>query len=142
MTTTSPGRRPFAVHLGAAVALASITVLLWYAWLGRDTRHTVDPVTGAASGPYEPWQVVGCVLSLITALAAAVWAGAHPVLAGAAVTVAFTVAWTVQAAAADESGLFAVGAVLILVAMTAGSAVVATAAAMARTRVRRYRGAP
>jgi len=46
------------------LGLVGLTVALWWAWLGRDTGYQVDPVTGATSGPYQVWQVVGCVLCL------------------------------------------------------------------------------
>ncbi|MEU7871868.1 hypothetical protein [Dactylosporangium sp. NPDC049140] len=42
-------------------------------------------------------------------------------------TVGFTAAWTVTAAAADETGLFAVGAVLVFLGLAAGTASVSAA---------------
>jgi hypothetical protein len=121
-------RRPTAL-LGAAL----LSVLAWVAWLGWDQEYQVDPATGIASGPYEAWQVVGCVLTL---LVAAVVAGvaARAVVAAAWVTVPFTVCWTVSAAREDETGLFAVGALLIAVGLYLGSLAVATAAGVLTRR--------
>jgi hypothetical protein len=121
-------RRPIAL-LGAAL----LSVLAWVAWLGWDQEYQVDPATGIASGPYEAWQVVGCVLTL---LVAAVVAGvaARAVVAAAWVTVPFTVCWTVSAAREDETGLFAVGALLIAVGLYLGSLAVATAAGVLTRR--------
>jgi hypothetical protein len=121
-------RRPTAL-LGAAL----LSVLAWVAWLGWDQEYQVDPATGIASGPYEAWQVVGCVLTL---LVAAVVAGvaARAVVAAAWVTVPFTVCWTVSAAREDETGLFAVGALMIAVGLYLGSLAVATAAGVLTRR--------
>jgi hypothetical protein len=107
------------------LAVAAATVLTWWAWLGRDTTYTLDPVTGSYSGPYTTAQVAGAVLTLAAVLVAAVLLRVPPVPAAAAMTVAFTAAWTAQAAAEDETGLFAIGAILVLAGMTAGTTVVA-----------------
>ena len=48
----------------AGIAIALITAGLYLAWLGWDQDYEVDPVTGALSGPYETWQVVGVVACL------------------------------------------------------------------------------
>jgi len=94
----------------------------------------VDPATGIASGPYEAWQVVGCVLTLLVASVVAGLA-ARPVVAAGWVTVPFTVCWTVSAARQDETGLFAVGALLIAVGLYLGSLAVATAAGVLTRRL-------
>jgi hypothetical protein len=121
--------------LAGAVLLAAATVATWYAWLGRDTEYQVD-AAGQASGPYTTAQVAGCVLTLAVLLAAAVLLGVHPVVAAATMTLAFTAAWTVGAAD-DETGLFLVGAILVLGGMAAGTTVVAVIA----SRLRRGRPA-
>jgi hypothetical protein len=122
--------------IAGAVALAAATVFAWYAWLGRDTTDQID-ASGQESGPYTTAQVVGCVLTLAVLLVAAVLLAVRPLVAAAAMTVAFTAAWTVQAAGTDETGLFAVGACLVFVAMAAGTAVVGLVA----DQVRRHRPA-
>jgi hypothetical protein len=119
--------------LVGAVVLAGATVFTWWAWLGRDTEYQID-ANGVASGPYTAGQVAGCVLTLAVLLVAAVLLRVHPIAAAAAMTVAFTAAWTAQAAATDETGLFGVGAVLVFAGMAAGTSVVATLVAAARRR--------
>ena len=112
--------------------LAAATVLSWWAWLGRDTTKTLDPATGNYSGPYTTAQVAGAVLTLAALLIAAVLLRVPALPAAAVMTIAFTAAWTVQAAGEDESGLYLVGAILVLAGMTAGTAVVASLTALLR----------
>ncbi|HWS32746.1 MAG TPA: hypothetical protein VN408_08380, partial [Actinoplanes sp.] len=85
--------------------------------------------------PYEAWQVVGCALSLLVLLVGAVWAGAWEVAAAPALTVGFTAAWTVQAAQQpDQTGLFVIGAVAVLIGVGIASAVVSILLHAARGR--------
>jgi len=107
-----------------SVVVAGATVATFFAFLGRDTTKTLDPVTGHESGPWSTVQVAGCLGLLLVVLVAAVLVGVQPLAAAAAMTVAFVAAWTV-AAAGGGSGLFVVGAALILVAMGAGTTLVA-----------------
>ncbi|WP_051433365.1 hypothetical protein, partial [Promicromonospora kroppenstedtii] len=101
-----------------------LTVVAWWIFLGRDVVREVDPATGNVTGPYEGPQVIACVLVLaalvvVGTLSAPAWA------AVLAVAVPFTAAWTIQAQATDDSGLWAVGALLVLLGTLAGGAVVA-----------------
>ncbi|MFR9774777.1 hypothetical protein ACL02O_01815 [Micromonospora sp. MS34] len=113
--------------------LAAATVGTWFAWLSWDTGYTVDPQTGATGGPYAVWQVAGCVLTLgVVATAGGWWLG--PRLVTPVMAVAFTAAWTVHAASIDDSGLWAVGAGLVLIGTAAGSGVVSLAAHRLRRR--------
>lgn len=100
---------------------------MWLLWLGWDTQYTVDAQTGNTSGPYEPWQVIGCVLTLVL-LAALAGTRLSPWLVAPVMTVAFTTAWSWRAASSDDSGLWAVGAVLVLLGMAIGSTLVSLAA--------------
>jgi hypothetical protein len=127
MTSSIAGRRRPAPWLQAtgALTVAVLSALLWFAWLGWDTTYQVDPVTQTTSGPYEAWQVAGCAVSLLTLFVGALLAGVRPFWASAALTVAFTAAWTASAAATDETGLYAVGTILLLIGLTAGTALVA-----------------
>jgi hypothetical protein len=127
----SNSRRPVAPILGIPL-LAAATAAVWFAWLGWDTGYTTDE-TGHTSGPYAVWQVAGCVLSLgvLTALAVR-WL--HPLMVAATVTIAFTGVWSWWASGSDDSGLWAVGAVLVLGGMSLGSAAVAFAARFAWRR--------
>lgn len=123
-----------------SVVLVVLTVAAWWIFLGRDTVRDVDPATGAVTGPYETPQVVACVLVLV----ALVVAGALTVPAWAAVlavALPFTVAWSVLAASDDDSGLWAVGALLVLVGTLAGGAVVAAVTRVVARR-RASGGAP
>jgi hypothetical protein len=120
--------------IGGAAAVAVLSVLTWFAWLGWDTRQDVD-AAGNVSGPYQAWQVVGCGVTLLALLVGAVLLRVNAVAAAAALTLAFTAAWTWDAARHDDSGLFAVGAMLVLVGLAASSAVVATVTrALTRSR--------
>jgi len=120
MASTSVAR-----SLIGPVVVAVATVVAFFGWLGRDTTRTVDPLTGHESGPWSAGQVAGCLLTLLVVLVAAVLLGVPALIAAAAMTVAFVVAWTAAAAASDDSGLFAVGAVLVLIGMAVGTVVVA-----------------
>jgi hypothetical protein len=121
-----------------ALALAGATAATWWMWLGRDTKYQVEPVSGVATGPYEVWQVAGCVLCL---MALAVIGGLllRPWIVVPIMTLAFTILWSVNAASHDETGLWGVGAILVLVGMTAGSAVLSFGAWMLRAAIRRQR---
>jgi hypothetical protein len=118
--------------LSGLLALAAATVLSWWAWLGRDTTKTLDPETGNYSGPYTTAQVAGVVLTLAALLVVAVLLRVPALPAAAVMTVAFTAAWTVQAAGEDETGLYLVGTFLVLAGMTAGTTVVALITARLR----------
>ena len=118
-----------------AIGTAAATVAAWWAWLGWDTEYETDPVTLHESGPYEPWQVIGCVLTLaviavVSGLLLAQW------LAALAMTIAFTAAWSVGAVASDESGLGVVGAIGVFVGVAIGSTVLSVVAWAVRSAVR------
>jgi hypothetical protein len=129
--SSRPGRKGSPAAVAGAVVVAALTAAVWYAWLGWDHEYQIDPVTGIASGPYEAWQVVGCVLTLL-ALALAAGVLIHPAVPIAVMPLAFTVAWSIDAASQDETGLWGVGAILILFGSLVGSAVVAGLATLLR----------
>jgi len=112
----------------------------YWGWLGWDQAYQRDPVTGVTSGPYEPWQVVGCVLSL--ALVAVV-AGLvrQAVVAMVVMPIAFTIAWSIPAQASDDTGLFGVGAIMILIGMAVGVGVVTLFSTFVRNLLTRDRQA-
>ena len=120
------------------VGLAAASLASWWLWLGLVKRYETDPVTGTTTGPYQPAQVVGCVLTLLV-VAVAGGLLTRPWLVVVAMTVPFTVAWSVDAAAHDDSGLWAVGAVLVGAGTAIGTAVCAGAARLVRTALRRGR---
>jgi hypothetical protein len=125
-------RRPRRWRIGVgALITASLAVASWYGWLGWDHEYQTDPATGVASGPYEPWQVIGCVLTLIgVSLGAAVLS--HPLVPVAVIPLAFTVTWSLDASRQDETGLWGVGALLVFAGTLVGTAVVAAFAAVLR----------
>ncbi|PWR09815.1 hypothetical protein DKT68_11095 [Micromonospora acroterricola] len=133
--TTTRGTRA----LLGALYLTVATVGVWLLWLGWDTEYTVDPETGSTSGPYAAWQVIGCVLSLVLLAALAV-RRLSPWLVAPVMTVAFTAAWAWRAASSDDSGLWAVGAVLVLIGMAIGTTAVSLGARQVGRRLARRPG--
>lgn len=118
-------------RLTGSAVLAVAAAACWWIWLAWDRTYRRDPVTGVASGPYEVWQVIGCVLCLVAVTVVAttrlpLW------IVVPVVPLAFTAAWALTAASYDTSGLWALGAVLVLVATFAGTVLVGGATAVAR----------
>ncbi|WP_395576109.1 hypothetical protein [Streptomyces sp. BK79] len=117
-------------QIEAGLLLAGVTVALWAAWLGWDQRRDVH-ADGSTTGPYEAWQVVGLVLSLLVPV---YWAASRRHVVGAVlgVTVGLTGAafydWS-----DDASGLFVIGVGMVMVGSFAvTTAVVAVIAAAKR----------
>ncbi|GAA2909355.1 hypothetical protein Acy02nite_88870 [Actinoplanes cyaneus] len=108
----------------AATSIAVLSAAAWLGWLGWDDEYQTDPVTGVESGPYQAWQIAGCALTLLILLIAAVLGRVRALYASAALTLGFTVAWTIQAALSDDSGLFAVGTLMLLVGLSVACAIV------------------
>ncbi|NEN76912.1 hypothetical protein G3T38_01335 [Nocardioides zeae] len=120
--------RDLAWGLGVAVLSAAA----WFGWMGWDDEYQVDTATNQVSGPYEAWQVVGCVVTLlVVGVVAARWW--RPFATATVLSLAFTVAWSVTAAAEDDTGLWGVGAVLVLVGTAAASLLVAAVVAAVAT---------
>jgi hypothetical protein len=117
-----------------AVVLAGLTIVTWWSWLGSDTTYQVDPVTGQRTGPYEAWQVVGCVLCLIVLAVAATMIKLPRWVVVSVMSVVFTVAWSSAAIAADRSGLWGVGALMVAFGMVVGSYAVVSAAENGRRK--------
>lgn len=109
----------------------------WFAWMGWDQEYWVNTATGTAHGPYEAWQVIGCGISLIVIAVAASW-GRHwrSVLL---LPPSFTVAWSVTAAREDMTGLWVVGAILVLTGISVGAAVILGATAGVQRLLGRHR---
>ncbi|MFF7176986.1 hypothetical protein [Streptomyces sp. NPDC008121] len=110
---------PAAGLLTAVVALGA-----WAAWLGWDGHRDVHP-DGSTTGPYEAWQVVGLVLTLLVPVC---WAASRRHVAAAVLgttaglTVAAYVDWS-----DDASGLFVIGVGMVAVGSLAVTALVSTA---------------
>ncbi|MEV0901314.1 hypothetical protein [Actinoplanes sp. NPDC049802] len=101
-----------------ALAVAVLSALAWFGWLGWDNEYQAD-----GSGPYQAWQVAGCALTLIVIMFGAVQLGVLPLSAAAAMTLAFTAAFSVTASQ-DTTGLWAVGALLIFISLASASVLV------------------
>ncbi|MFK4597069.1 hypothetical protein RKD30_003736 [Streptomyces pristinaespiralis] len=116
----------FVPQLSAVLVPAVLAAGLWAAWLGWDQHRDVHP-DGSTTGPYEAWQVIGLVLTLLPPV---YWAASRRYFVGAVagvplgLTVAAAYDWS-----DDASGLFVIGVGLVLLgslAVTAGlSAVIA-----------------
>lgn len=126
MTTQVAGRPrtlPWTQLLGG-LTVAVLSAGSWFAWMGWDHEYQIDPRTQAGSGPYEAWQVIGCGGSLVVLLLAALVLRVRWFVASPAMTVAFTAAWVVTAASTDETGMYGVGMILVLLGLAAGTTVV------------------
>ncbi|MEH0635151.1 hypothetical protein QBA35_17755 [Streptomyces bottropensis] len=89
-------------------AVASLT--MWAAWLGWDQRRDLHP-DGSSTGPYEPWQVIGLVLTLLVPV---VWAASRGHIASAVVgTTAGLTAASFYDWSDDASGLFVIGVMMV-----------------------------
>jgi hypothetical protein len=102
-----------------AWAPAVAAPLAWAAWLGWDQQGDVGP-GGTAIGPYEAWQVIGLVLTLLVPV---YWATVrrHPVGAvlgtSAGLAAAAFYDWS-----DDSTGLFVIGVGLITLGSLAATA--------------------
>ncbi|WP_329188304.1 hypothetical protein [Streptomyces sp. NBC_01428] len=120
-------------QLVSMLLLAALSVALWAAWLGWDQHRDVHP-DGSTTGPYEAWQVIGLVLTLLPPV---FWAVSRHYVAGA---VAGTTAGLTLAAgydwSDDSSGLFVVGVVLVMMGSLAVTAAVSAVVPALRRRDR------
>lgn len=108
---------------------AVVTSAMWAAWLGWDQHRDVHP-DGSTTGPYEAWQVIGLVLTLLVPV---YWAASRGHVVGAVLgTTAGLTAAAFYDWSDDSSGLFVIGVGMVmlgsLAATTAVSAVIASAA--------------
>ena len=96
----------------------------WGVWLGWDRTASYDVVTGTVQYPYVTLQVLGCALTVgtVTAVLAALW---PPVPGAAGIALGFWLVWTVDAASQDDSGLFAVGSMMLAVGLALGTTIAA-----------------
>ncbi|MCB5169591.1 hypothetical protein LG634_32890 [Streptomyces bambusae] len=125
------GRLPLVPTLLLFVA----AVAAWAGWLGWDQHRDVHP-DGSVSGPYQPWQVIGLAVTLVLPVC---WAAYRD--HGRAAVAGTTGGLTVAAAfdwSDDASGLFALGAGMVLVGTLAATSAVCTAVS-AVTRGRQQR---
>ncbi|OEJ25887.1 hypothetical protein AS594_16660 [Streptomyces agglomeratus] len=122
------GLLKLAPQVSAIVVLAVVTLALWAAWLGWDQNRDVQP-DGTTTGPYEAWQVIGLVLTL---LAPVCWAASRRYIAGAVLgsTAGLTGAayydWS-----DDGSGLFVIGVGMVMMGSFVVTAVLSAVIASA-----------
>ncbi|MFI8947843.1 hypothetical protein ACIGO6_15155 [Streptomyces sp. NPDC053750] len=118
-------------QLVSALVAAGLASALWAAWLGWDQRRDVRP-DGSTTGPYEAWQVVGLVLTLLVPVCWAV-VRRHAVGPVLGVTVGLTGAafydWS-----DDASGLFVIGVGMVMVGSFVATAVLAAVIESVRRR--------
>ncbi|MET9934936.1 MULTISPECIES: hypothetical protein [unclassified Streptomyces] len=118
---TNERRIPAPLSL-VTVLLAGVAVAMWVVWLGWDQRYDVRP-DGSTTGPYEAWQVIGLGLGLLVPVCWAAFRG-HGVAAvlgtsgGLALAAAYD--WS-----DDASGLFVIGAGMIMIGSAATTALAA-----------------
>ncbi|MFE0257400.1 hypothetical protein [Streptomyces sp. NPDC059010] len=98
-------------QLVSMLVLAGLSLAGWAAWLGWDQHRDVHP-DGSTTGPYEAWQVIGLVLTLLVPV---YWAASRWYVAGA--VLGTTAGLTVGAYydwSDDASGLFVIGVAMIM----------------------------
>ncbi|MBE4735013.1 hypothetical protein [Streptomyces caniscabiei] len=112
--------RKTAAPLLPTLVTAVSALALWALWLGWDQHRDLHP-DGSSTGPYEAWQVIGLVLTL---LGPVYWVASrrHITSAVAGTTAGLTVAsfldWS-----DDASGLYGVGVTMVMlgtIAVTTG----------------------
>ncbi len=121
-------------HMITTVALIALTVGAWAGWLGWDQERDVHP-DGSTTGPYEAWQVIGLVLTLLVPVVLAAWRS-EPAVPVIGVTVGLVMAsfadWS-----DDASGLFVIGVAMVAVGSFATTAAVAAVVSALTTPRRR-----
>ncbi|MEU0060135.1 hypothetical protein [Streptomyces sp. NPDC006334] len=116
-------------QLLATLVLAGVSMAAWAAWLGWDQRYDVQP-DGTSTGPYEAWQVIGLVLTLLVPV---YWAASRRYVAGAVLgttaglTIAAYLDWS-----DDSTGQFMVGVGMVMMGSLAVTATACAAIASAR----------
>jgi hypothetical protein len=124
----SQGLRKPVLQLLSILVTAGASIAMWAVWLGWDQQYDVQP-DGTMTGPYEAWQVIGLVLTLLVPVC---WAASQRYFVGAVLgpTAGLTTAafydWS-----DDASGLFAVGVGLIMMGTLAATAVLSAVIATA-----------
>ncbi|MFJ6718453.1 MULTISPECIES: hypothetical protein [unclassified Streptomyces] len=118
--------RPNPRSLAPFLLLLLAPVAAWAAWMGWDRHRVVHP-DGSETGPYEAWQVIGLVLTLLCPV---YWAASRRHVPSAVIgTTAGLTAAAWYDWSDDAGGLFVIGVGLVmmstLVATLAVSALVA-----------------
>ena len=122
--------RPPLEQWSFVVLICLLSAGLWFGWFGWDAEYQYDAATGEMTGPYEIWQGVAAFLCGIVVVGLA-YRLVHFVVALLVIPISFTLAWISTASTLDSSGLWVVGAILVALGTTLGTAVMlGTAAAV------------
>lgn len=124
--------RGLAGRLIFSAVLALLTASCWWGWMAWDHSYEIDPATGASSGPYQAWQVIGCVVCL-AGLGVTATVRLPAWLVVPIMPAAFTAAWSWTVTRADGTGLWGVGALLLFIGMLVGTGIVSGLTVAART---------
>ncbi|MFI2429304.1 hypothetical protein ACH5A7_35390 [Streptomyces sp. NPDC018955] len=109
--------------LASALVPAVTASVMWAVWLGWDQHRDVHP-DGSSTGPYEAWQVIGLVSTLLVPVC---WAAFRNHGAGAVVgTTAGLTAAAFLDWSDDASGLFMVGVGMVMIGSLVMTAVVSS----------------
>ncbi|MEU4151168.1 hypothetical protein [Streptomyces sp. NPDC026659] len=104
-------------------ALAALAIALWAAWLGWDQHRDVHP-DGSSTGPYEPWQVIGLVVTLLVPVCWAAYRRYFPAaVLGTPIGLAIASFYDWSD---DGSGLFMIGVGMVVVGSLVASFLVTT----------------
>jgi len=115
--------------------LVTATVLNYGIWLAWDQRRDLDPATGAVTGPYEAWQVIGAGAVFLLLAVLAGWQR-RVLLATVVIPAAFTACWAIDAVTGQspDANLWPIGAALLAAGSALGVAVFARLGVAARSR--------
>ncbi|MFG2945690.1 hypothetical protein [Streptomyces adustus] len=128
---TGPVGRLLPVLASAGAALA-----LWAVWLGWDQQRDIQP-DGTSTGPYEAWQVIGLVLTLLVPVC---WAAYRRHRAGAVLGTTTGLALAAFHDWSDDGdGLYVIGVGLVVLGSLAATAAVSS---VVRAVAARERGGP
>lgn len=111
--------------------LALATAGCWVGWMAWDRDTHLDPVTLRESGPYEAWQVVGCVVCLVVVAVVALRRLSGWVVVPT-MSVAFCAAWVLSGVVlapagpdrSGDTGLWPIGLGLLFIGMVLGATAV------------------
>lgn len=130
--SAAPGKRP---GIPATLLFAVVAgIAIWLIWLSWGDYYT--DASGHTQGPYRPWQVIACGLTVVTATAViglwTKWPRTGPFAAAIGTLFGFAAAWGTQAFLSDPTGLAGVGMLMLLIGGGIGLGIVAGIVAGAR----------
>lgn len=138
MRLTRSRDRPPLEQWSFVVLISLLSAGLWFGWFGWDAEYQYDAATGEMTGPYEIWQGVAAFLCGVVVVGLA-YRLLHFLVALLVIPASFTLAWVGTAFTMDSTGLWVVGAILVALGTTFGTAVMLGAAAAVEAIVNRQR---